>query len=131
MRSSIPFVTYDIAVIGGGRAGAAAARMLAAGGCRTLLVDRPGRRRMGESLPPAARTLLGELGAWDRFQTDGHLPCYGNESLWGSSTVHSTDFIRTPYGHGCTSTAPASIRACVPPPRPPALLYGRTPRLLG
>ena len=55
---------------------------------------------MGESLVPVARTLLAELGVWDRFQTDGHLPCYGNESLWGSATVHSTDFIRTPYGHG-------------------------------
>ncbi len=49
---------------------------------------------MGESLVPVARTLLGELGAWDRFQTDGHLPCYGNESLWGSATVQSTDFIK-------------------------------------
>lgn len=93
-------MTYDVAVIGGGRAGAAAARMLAAGGRRTLLVDRPGRRRMGESLAPVVRTLLRELGAWDSFQTDGHLPCYGNESLWGSPAVHSTDFIRTPYGHG-------------------------------
>ena len=55
---------------------------------------------MGESLVPVARTLLGELGVWDRFQRDGHLPCYGNESLWGSATVQSTDFIRTPYGHG-------------------------------
>ncbi len=99
MPKTTPTV-WDVAVVGGGRAGAAAARVLAAGGCHTLLIDRPGRRRIGESLVPVARTLLGELGVWETFQRDGHLASYGNESLWGSSQIHSTDFIRTPYGHG-------------------------------
>lgn len=55
---------------------------------------------VGESLIPSAQQLLRELGAWDRFLADEHLPCYGNASAWGSDELAYTDFIRSPYGHG-------------------------------
>jgi flavin-dependent dehydrogenase len=43
---------------------------------------------------------LRELGVWDRFVGEGHLPVYGNESAWGDSTPRHTDFIRDADGHG-------------------------------
>jgi 2-polyprenyl-6-methoxyphenol hydroxylase-like FAD-dependent oxidoreductase len=55
---------------------------------------------VGESLIPSSQQLLRELGAWDRFVADEHLPCYGNASAWGSDELAYTDFIRSPYGHG-------------------------------
>jgi flavin-dependent dehydrogenase len=56
--------------------------------------------KIGEALPPVARRLLQEVGLWDGFVSQGHLPCYGNLSAWGSSELHSTDFIFDPNGLG-------------------------------
>jgi flavin-dependent dehydrogenase len=95
-------VDYTVAVIGGGPAGAVAARVLAQAGIDNLLVDArsPEGFRVGESLVPAARTILTELGLWDRFLSGNHVPCYGNMAAWGSSELVEMDFIRSPYGHG-------------------------------
>ena len=95
-------VDYAVAVIGGGPAGAVAARVLAQAGVDNLLVDArsPEGFRVGESLVPAARTILTELGLWDRFLGSDHVPCYGNMAAWGSSELVEMDFIRSPYGHG-------------------------------
>ncbi|MFL5800625.1 MAG: NAD(P)/FAD-dependent oxidoreductase [Roseiflexaceae bacterium] len=93
---------YTAAVIGGGPAGAAAARVLAHAGAAVLLLGArsPQAFQVGESLVPAARTILEELGLWSRFSGGGHLPCYGNSSAWGGPQPIDTDFIRSPYGHG-------------------------------
>jgi flavin-dependent dehydrogenase len=56
--------------------------------------------RIGEALPPAGRPLLRDLGVLDRFLEDGHLPCHGNLSAWGSPELHVTDFIFDRNGHG-------------------------------
>jgi flavin-dependent dehydrogenase len=95
-------VCEDVTVIGGGPAGAVTAHVIAAAGCRVSLVDAPVRRapRFGEGLVPAARLILEELGVFDEFTAEAHLPSFGNESSWGSPAVHRTDFIRSPYGHG-------------------------------
>jgi flavin-dependent dehydrogenase len=37
---------------------------------------------------------------WNSFTGDGHLPCYGNLSAWGSPHLHDTSFIWDPNGHG-------------------------------
>ncbi len=93
---------YDVVIVGGGPAGAAAAIALAGNGRRVLLLEEAHPRdfKIGESLPPAARPILKELGVWDRFTVEGHLPSYGNLSAWGTRSLHCSEFIYDPNGHG-------------------------------
>ena len=91
----------DVAVLGGGAAGCAAAIALARAGASVAVLHRPGRRlQLGEALPPAARPLLDELGLRRRVAAGGHLPCHGNRSLWGGAEPDTHDFLRDPYGAG-------------------------------
>lgn len=93
---------YDVVIVGGGPAGAAAAIMLARAKRHVLLVEAADSAtfKIGESLPPAVRPLLRDLGVWDSFTADAHLPCYGNLSAWGASHLSETAFIFDPHGHG-------------------------------
>ena len=77
--------TADIAVIGGGPAGSAAATMLARQGWRVALLERERfpREHVGESLLPASMPVLEELGAMDAVQAAGFLPKYGATMVWG------------------------------------------------
>jgi 2-polyprenyl-6-methoxyphenol hydroxylase-like FAD-dependent oxidoreductase len=92
----------DVIVIGGGPAGAATAVFLAQSGLTTHLISRqpPLPDKIGESLSPQANHVLKQLGLWPQFVADGHLPCYGNKSSWGSSRLAYHDFINNPAGHG-------------------------------
>jgi 2-polyprenyl-6-methoxyphenol hydroxylase-like FAD-dependent oxidoreductase len=93
---------HDVAVIGAGPAGAATALTLAKKGWRVLLIDASPNRtfRVGEGLPPPARSLLRDLGVLERFLADGHRTSYGNLSAWGSATLQATDFLLQVQGHG-------------------------------
>ncbi len=75
----------DVAVIGGGPAGSAAATMLARQGWRVMLLERERfpREHVGESLLPASMPVLEELGAMDAVQAAGFLPKYGATMVWG------------------------------------------------
>jgi flavin-dependent dehydrogenase len=94
--------TVDVAIAGGGPAASAAALTLARHGLSCTIIERrdDSGAKPGESLPSSARPLLAQLGIADALQADGHLPCYGNRSVWGSDAVDELSFERTPYGHG-------------------------------
>lgn len=93
---------FDVAIIGGGPAGSAAAIVLARAGRRVLMIEKGSQPafKVGESLPPGALSLLNKLQVQERFVADGHLVSYGNHSAWGSNRLHCTDFIRDPNGVG-------------------------------
>ncbi|WP_035060982.1 tryptophan 7-halogenase [Andreprevotia chitinilytica] len=90
----------DVLILGAGPAGATAALNLAPHH-HVLLVDRLATpaQRIGESLPPAARRLLTDMGLWDEFVRQDHAPCHGNRSVWGGVAAEQ-DFLRDPDGHG-------------------------------
>lgn len=93
----------DLIVVGGGPAGAATALALRRRGpARVLLVEasRFDGPRIGESIPPDTRLLLAELGLWESFAAEGHDPCHGSCSSWGSEQLGYNDFLFNPYGPG-------------------------------
>ena len=91
----------DVLVLGAGPAGLSAAIGLAGRGLRitSVTLGRNETDRIGESLSPAAAPLLRDLGVWDTFVADGHSPCFGNASAWGSGELSYHDFLRDPRGH--------------------------------
>ncbi len=93
---------FDVAILGGGPAGAAAAVTLAASGASALVVERSdgGGREIGESIPPIARPLIEALGLDSELETGDHLASYGNRSAWGSAKHSFTDFLFHPEGRG-------------------------------
>lgn len=92
----------DIAVIGGGPAGAAIALELTRGGYSTIVIERSDYRgvRIGETFPPAVQPLLVSLGIWDRFLAQKHSRSFGIRSAWGQAELYDNDFIFNPYGAG-------------------------------
>jgi flavin-dependent dehydrogenase len=92
----------SVAVIGGGPAGSAAAMVLARAAVPVIIIEGSDKSDwvIGEGLPPLARPLLHQLGIWERFIDDGHVPSFGNSSAWGSETLIDQSFIFDPNGNG-------------------------------
>lgn len=94
-------LSADVVIVGAGPAGATTALNLAPFR-RVLLVERLAQPadRIGESLAPAARRLLSDMGLWADFLADGHAPCYAARSLWGAEAASERDAIADLDGHG-------------------------------
>jgi len=94
-------IEADVVVVGAGPAGAAAALNLAPIR-RVVLIERQPELtdRIGESLPPAARRLLADMGLLASFEAEGHAPYYGNRAVWGAAVPVDMDFVRDPEGNG-------------------------------
>jgi flavin-dependent dehydrogenase len=94
---------FDVAVIGGGPAGAVAAYHLSRLNIKVVIVERQNDDtviKVGESLPPAANPVLNRIGI-DQKSLEAHfLTSSGIRSAWGSRELIDSDFIRDPYGAG-------------------------------
>lgn len=94
-------VVADVIVVGAGPAGAAFALNLAPLR-RVLVLDRRETPavRIGESLAPAARRLLTDMGLWEEFLAESHAPCHGGRSVWGGPEPVEADNLRDLDGPG-------------------------------
>jgi flavin-dependent dehydrogenase len=103
----------DVAITGGGPAGAALALRLSRAQLRVAVIERARKPapRAGESLSPAVTPLLKELGLFHPFLETKPRPCYGNRSVWGGDgTPAEYHFIRDRNGHGWHIDRPAFER---------------------
>jgi 2-polyprenyl-6-methoxyphenol hydroxylase-like FAD-dependent oxidoreductase len=98
----------DVVVIGGGPAGAGAARLLAQWGHSVRLLTRAvdPARGAAESLPPSTRKLLTTLGVLDRVEQADFYRTTGNTVWWGERhgevepfDVSSPDDRASSYGY--------------------------------
>jgi flavin-dependent dehydrogenase len=98
----------DVAILGGGPAGSATALALAgrAPGLGIVLVEASAyeRPRLGETLPPPARRLLEQLGAWEAFAGEPgrelRREVWGTAAAWGSAVPRAHDFLFAGGGAG-------------------------------
>lgn len=95
---------FDVAVIGAGPAGAAAAASAVRSGAKVALFDRGTRPafRVGEGAPPGIEAVLADVfgGAADPFDRRDHLPSYGTVSWWGDDHPRAREHLFDPRGSG-------------------------------
>ncbi|MBE9069736.1 tryptophan 7-halogenase, partial [Leptolyngbya cf. ectocarpi LEGE 11479] len=92
---------FDVAVLGGGPAGTAAALVLLKySNLSVVVVEKSDYEnfRIGESLSPGVTPLLDYLGIAD--QLDQHRSSFGIRAAWNSDEMHSLDFMYTVHGQG-------------------------------
>jgi flavin-dependent dehydrogenase len=82
-----PDIKVDVAVVGGGPAGAAVAVGCARAGLDCLLLDAGAAGRAGETLHPGVDVLLRDLGAAEAVSAAGFLRHEGHWVEWGGPAV--------------------------------------------
>jgi flavin-dependent dehydrogenase len=88
----------DALVIGGGPAGATAARLLAQWGHSVALITAPpARHSLAECLPPSTGKVLEFLGIQGAVEAAGFLPTTGNTVWWGKASRRVESY---PEGRG-------------------------------
>ena len=93
---------FDVAVAGGGPAGAITALCLARQGVRVGLFEKTNfeGERYGETLPPEINPVLRELALEAPFAALQSVPAPGIVSAWGSEIPVEQDFIGNVHGRG-------------------------------
>ncbi len=94
---------YDVIIIGGGCAGSSTALSLMQHGVNNIAIIEKGNYsnlRVGETIQPPTSELLKQLGVWESFLKDTHLPSSGVASAWGTSQIAYSDFIFKVQGKG-------------------------------
>ena len=85
---------YDVSIIGGGPAGAAAARLLASWGHSVIVLDRThSAMSLGESLPPSCRKLFDVLGVTASIDDAKFYRSSGNTVWWEDREPRSETFM--------------------------------------
>jgi flavin-dependent dehydrogenase len=76
--------------------------MLARAGRSVVVIEKSQyeQPRIGETLPPSARTCLARLAILEPFLAAGHLSSPGVLSVWGEDELHERHFIFNPHGPG-------------------------------
>jgi len=102
----------DVAIVGGGIAGAAAALSLAQRGRSIVIITPPGHGdfRVVESLSPAANALLDELGLAERFAAGPHREAFVTFAAWGSPLLAQRHAMVHADGPGYVLDRPAFER---------------------
>jgi len=85
--------SVDVAVLGGGPAGAAAARLIASHRHGVVLLTRPpARPALAESLPPSVGKLLDRVGVRSAVDAAGFVRATGNTVWWGTNQPRVESF---------------------------------------
>src|SRR5512132_3733853 len=93
-------IEFDAVIVGAGPAGCAAARQLALSGHSVALIGRsPGRRTLGESLPPSCTRLFDRLGIRDSIDRAGFVRATGNTVQWAGQAKRVERFDGDRYGY--------------------------------
>ena len=93
---------FDVAVVGGGPSGAAAAHSLTKAGLNVVIIKRATDDRpvAGETLPPVVNQLLTNFAINQQAMQAVATPSYGNQSAWGSDELAAYSHIFHAYGNG-------------------------------
>ena len=91
----------DVVVVGGGPAGASAARLLTSWGHSVLLLTRSdaGTPALAESLPPSCRKVFDAVGVRRAIEAAGFLAASGNTVCWGTGAPRVAAFGGGRVGH--------------------------------
>ena len=107
----MPGERCDVAIVGGGPGGCAAALALRAHApaLSVVVVEASGYEepRVGESLPPMAGRVLEHLDVADLLERAGHEPAHGTAAAWGGAALRDHDFLYAARGSGWHLERPA------------------------